>query len=409
VVRAGTGDTWPTDDELRDVTETLSPLERRAGSAGERQAAGWIAERLAQAGADAHVDDVEFHDGYASQLLPLAGIGLACGAVALARGQSVLAGLVAATASAVIADDVANGRRTWRRLTARRLRTTNVVATIGDPDTAEHTIILMGHHDAAPTGHVFDPAIQKAMAKVAPRLLQRVNTSLPLFWPVIGAPAIVAAGAVTGRRAITAVGLVATGLVGLVGVDIARSPVVPGANDNLSGVAALVGVAEALRRRPPGPDVAVILVSLGAEEVLQGGIYPFVERYLRHRDPARTWVLNLETIGSPHLVLLEGEGVTRMQDYTDPSWRDRVAAAAAAAGIPLIRGQRSRSSTDSVVTSRAGYPTATLTSFDPVTKLLTNYHLMTDLPEHLTYSTIRSAVTIAEALIQDLGATAAAS
>jgi hypothetical protein len=134
-----------------------------------------------------------------------------------------------------------------------------------------------------------------------------------------------------------------------------------------------------------------------------------VEQHLTPLDPTRTAVLNLETVGSPHLVLLEGEGVTRMEDYTDPAWRDRVADSAAAAGIALTRGQRSRSSTDSVVTSRAGYPTATLTSFDPVTKLLTNYHLMTDLPEHLTYETIASAVTVAVDLVRGMGREALAS
>ncbi|MCU4182824.1 M28 family peptidase [Acidiferrimicrobium sp. IK] len=394
----------PTDtDQLREVTETLSPLKRRAGSADERRAAEWLAERLRRAGADAQVEAVGFYDGYAGELLPLAGIGLACGAYALTVRRSLLAATLAGVASAAIADDVANGRRPWRRLLNRRKTTTNVVAAIGDPATAADTLVVLAHHDAAPTGHAFDPRLQQAVARLAPGLLQRINTSIPLFWPVIAAPAVVALGALTGRRAVTAAGMAATAVVGLVGVDIARSPVVPGANDNLSGVAALVGVAEALRVAPAPPGVAVLLVSLGAEEVLQGGVYPFVEKHLARLDRRRTWVLNLETVGSPHLVMLEGEGVTRMEDYTDPSWRDRVAATAAEAGVALIRGQRSRSSTDSVVTSRAGYPTATLTSFDPVTKLLTNYHLMSDLPEHLTYETIRSAVTVAVGLARGMG------
>ena len=33
-------------------------------------------------------------------------------------------------------------------------------------------------------------------------------------------------------------------------MDIARSPAVPGANDNLSGVAVLVAIADQLKRRP---------------------------------------------------------------------------------------------------------------------------------------------------------------
>ena len=56
--------------------------------------------------------------------------------------------------------------------------------------------------------------------------------------------------------------------------DIARSPIVPGANDNLTAVAALVALAERLREDPPA-GLRVMLVSCGAEEVIQGGICGF--------------------------------------------------------------------------------------------------------------------------------------
>ena len=48
---------------------------------------------------------------------------------------------------------------------------------------------------------------------------------------------------------------------------------------------------------------------------------------------------------------------------------------------------RSRNSTDAVIPSRAGYPTATLTSVDRH-KALSNYHLMTDTPENVDYTTV---------------------
>ena len=50
---------------LREVIETLAPLERRAGSAHEHEAAQWIARRLSAAGCDAEVQEERFHDGYA--------------------------------------------------------------------------------------------------------------------------------------------------------------------------------------------------------------------------------------------------------------------------------------------------------------------------------------------------------
>jgi hypothetical protein len=45
-----------------------------------------------------------------------------------------------------------------------------------------------------------------------------------------------------------------------------------------------------------------------------------------------------------------------------------------ATGAPLRRGARARASTDAIVPSRAGYPTATLVSWEPGTKLQSNYH-----------------------------------
>ena len=53
--------------------------------------------------------------------------------------------------------------------------------------------------------------------------------------------------------------------------------------------------------------------------------------------------------------------------------------------------------------SRAGYATATLVSWEPDTKLQTNYHLPTDVPEHLCYPTIARAVDVAEVLARTLG------
>jgi Peptidase family M28 len=385
---------------LREVVTALAPLERRAGSPGEREAAEWLRARLSAAGVQAWVEDVPFRDGYARQLLPLGAAGGAAGALALAGRARAPAAVIATLAAAAIIDDADNGRRPWRRLVTRPRTTTNVVAEAGDPE-AERTLVVLAHHDAAPTGRVFDQSLQRAIAKHFPAAVQRINASLPLWWPIIGAPALVAVGAATANRGLLAAGTIASLATTALGADIARSEVVPGANDNLSGVAALVALAERLRaERADG--LRVVLASCGAEEVLQGGIYAFVERHLRLLDPRRTWVLNLDTIGSPHLVLLEGEGILAVEDYTDPHFRDFVAATAEEADIPVVRGQRARSSTDSVVPSRAGYPTATLTSFDPETKLLSNYHLPTDTPDNLDFGTVSQALILTEALVRKL-------
>jgi Zn-dependent M28 family amino/carboxypeptidase len=145
----------------------------------------------------------------------------------------------------------------------------------------------------------------------------------------------------------------------------------------------------------------VMLVSCGAEEVIQGGIYSFAEKHVPSLDRDKTWVLTLECLGSPRLAMLEGEGTIMMEDYYDLRFRDLVAQIAHREGIPMRRGMRARSSTDAVVPSRAGYPTATLVSLDRY-KAISNYHLHSDVPENLTYTTIQQALELTEAVAREL-------
>jgi hypothetical protein len=302
---------------------------------------------------------------------------------------------------AAIADDVSNGPRLFRRATTPPRVTQNVVGTCGDP-AAERTLVVLAHHDAAPTGRIFDDRAQRWLGDRFPGILERLDTSLPLWWTLMSAPGLVAAGALRGRRKLLAAGVVGSALGTAVFHDVAGSPIVPGANDNLTGVAVLVALAERLQTAPIA-GLRVVLASCGAEEVIQGGIYGFARRHFPGLDRDRTWFLNLETLGSPKLILLEGEGPVVMEDYHDRSFRDLIARVAQAAGADVRRGMRARNSTDAVLPSRAGYPTATLASMDR-NKALSNYHLMSDTPENVDYRTVRQALLVTEAVARELGA-----
>lgn len=384
---------------LREVIDALAPIERLAGSEGERRAAEWIATRLTAAGCAAAIEEESFHDGYARVMSPLAAVSTAAGIAALARPRARrAAAAVAAAVTAAIADDISNGVRAFRRATPTKT-TWNAVGMCGDAD-ASRTLVVLAHHDAARTGTIFDDRAQRWLGERFPGLLERLDTSLPLWWTLLAAPTLVCIGALTGRRGTLAAGVAGSAVATVVFEEIARSPVVPGANDNLSAVAALVALAERLREQPIA-GLRVMLASCGAEEVVQGGIYGFARRHFPDLDREHTWFLNLETLGSPRLILLEGEGPVVMEDYHDRSFRDLVARAAAGAGVPLRRGMRARNSTDAVIPSRAGFPTATLCSMDRY-KSLSNYHLMSDTPENIDYRTVRGALTVTEAVAREL-------
>jgi acetylornithine deacetylase/succinyl-diaminopimelate desuccinylase-like protein len=384
---------------FREVIEDLADLERGAGSPGEEVAAHRLHARFEAAGCAATVDEEEYYDGYARLHAMLSAAGVLAGLAALSGRARPVAAVAGAGAAAAIADDCANWSRFARQRLSQRRKTWNVVAEAGDRS-ADRTLVLMAHHDAAPTGFIFDDTAQRKANDFFPDLIEATDTAVPMWWPVIAGPALSALGALTGRRGLARVGLVLSAGSAASFADIARHRIVPGANDNLSGVAVLLAVAEALQAEPV-EGVRVLLASCGAEEVLQGGVYGFVERHLKPLDPSRTSVLNLDTVGCPRLILIEGEGPVVMEDYCAPDFRDLIARVADEAGIELRRGMRARTSTDAVVTSHAGYPTATIGSMN-AWKGLDNYHKPTDTPENVNYEIVRSAARLAEAVTREL-------
>jgi Zn-dependent M28 family amino/carboxypeptidase len=176
---------------------------------------------------------------------------------------------------------------------------------------------------------------------------------------------------------------------------------VPGANDNLSGVAGLCELARLLRDEPV-EGLRVLLVSCGSEETLQEGMRAFGRRRFGSLPRESTSFLNLESTGSGELVPLESEGSLTMRDY-DKAFTDLVCECAAELGAPLRRGSRSWTSTDGCVPLRAGYPTATLVSLTPW-KMIANYHWPTDTPENVDYGTVAQATAVAERLARRLAA-----
>lgn len=241
----------------REVIESLARLRRASASADELAAAQVIADELARRGARVRIDRERVHGTY---WVP---IGLTCaGAAAAGRLGRRSAVLVGALATLSVSDDLEIGRRPLRRVLRQRT-TANVIGEFGPAD-AKHTLVIHAHHDAARTGLVFHPAIAKLTARVAGRVIERVGGTPAPMWGAAAGPALVTLGAASRRRRLQRLGeTLCAGYVAAM-ADIANRPPVPGANDNLSGVAALLAVADALADEPPG-GLRVLLVSTGSE------------------------------------------------------------------------------------------------------------------------------------------------
>jgi acetylornithine deacetylase/succinyl-diaminopimelate desuccinylase-like protein len=380
--------------DLRHTIEHLTTWERPSASDGERRAAEWIAAELGELGIPAVVEQERAHGTY---WWPL---GLLCALAALAglSGRRLLGALGGAFAALGVWDECGLWRGHWTRALLPKRPTWNVVGRAGDPD-AERTVCVVAHHDAAHGGLAFDFSAVRWYARTFPEKVEAGRVWPGTMQLVFAAPVLVAVGSLLGLRRLRALGT----FLSLGGVasfaDIGARRVVPGANDNLSAVAAMLEVARRLTEEPVR-GVRVLLVSTGSEESFEEGMAAFVDRHEAELPRERTDMIVLDTVGSPRLILLEGEGMLTRRPYDGPL-KDAIAAAAEEAGVPILREHWLSFGSDALIALRRGYRTALIASFDEH-KLPTNYHQPTDTADRVDLDTVAAAATVTEATVRRL-------
>jgi hypothetical protein len=374
------------------VVRELASYERPSASDGERRAAEWLGGELRAAGCrEVRVEQEQAHGGY---WWPLGLLNVA--ALAAATLGRRPAALVGGLAAAAVYDDVSGGRLWFRRRALPHRPTYNVVAEAGDPH-AERTVVFMAHHDAAHSGLVFHPALPRIAMERMPELHAKADQSVPILYGVFLGPLLLALWGVTGRRLLRVLGTCFAAGATCTMADIGRSPVVPGANDNLGAVGVIVALAHSLAANPPA-GVRVILLSTGSEESFMEGMQAYKRRHFPDLPRATTEFVCLECIGSPQLCVVEAEGMLRMRHYPEES-REALARAGEAAGVDLVRGLRTVAATDGLIALRAGYPTCTLGGVDE-TKFPSNYHWPSDTPDNLTWESLEGALRVCEAYVR---------
>jgi hypothetical protein len=379
---------------LRARLEELERIDRPSASAGERRAAEWLVGQFRELGAEARIETAAAHGTY---WWPL-GIGTAVGALggfAALRGKRALGAVLGAIGAAGIASDFPPHQRRLRSPLPTRAAY-NVVCEIGDPEAAR-TIVVSAHHDAAHSGLVFHPALPKIADRLG--LIEPIETSPALMAPVVGGPLLVALGALTRIKALTRLGTCLSVASAAAMAEIGSRKVVPGANDNGTAVVSLLALARRLADHPV-PGVRVVLLSAGAEESFSEGMKAFGERHFEELPVESTFFLVLESTGSPHLLVLRGEGFLKMYDYPTPAL-DLLDSTAAELGIWLYPNLRLHNGTDGMEPLAAGYETAVIAGCDDL-KQPSNYHWPNDLAANVDFGTVADGIRLAEATIRRL-------
>jgi Peptidase family M28 len=346
----------------------LAGIERGSATPGERRSAEWVAGRLREQGAlDVRLEPF----GYQRTFAHAQAIHFGVGALAALRRSRLLA------AAALVSFELDySGRNQWLRRLLPAGEGTNVVARLPAYGERRRTVVLVAHHDAADTGLMWDPRLSQAGDRAAARSGKRASLAL--------LPELAFAGAALGLRRLPAAVL---GLSVALSLDQARSPIVPGANDNASGVAGVLELVGRLaRNRPAGLEVLVLVC--GCEESGMGGMAAWVRDNRQGLDPERTLVLGLDTIGSGEPVVLEAEGGVWPVRY-----REEDVARAESAGL---RRWRLGAWTDPALAALAGLPALSILSVREGG--FPNYHLPTDTPENVDIACAEACVDAAEAI-----------
>jgi len=375
----------PDMDAVRADVEALASMQRGSAGPGERASAAWVAGRLGEAGVrDVVVEPFRYQGTYAWAHVAHAVAGLAATRLRGWRGAAVAAGALCSL------ELEASGRRQWLRRVLPGGEGANVVARIPGVGERRATLVVVAHHDAARTGLAWHPAIKQASA--ARQLRRRaIDPAMAPFGLALG---LAGAGAVAPGRTGRLLRGAATGLLGLTiaaYLDIARSPVVPGANDNATGVAAVLELARQVAAAPlPGVDLVVL--TPGCEESGMGGMAAFLAAHEAVLDPAHTLVLGLDGLGGGTPIVLTEEATLLRQRYRE---QDVALAEAGADRAGVARPQRWRLGTwtDPILAVFAGLPTISILTV--AEGYIPHHHLMSDTPANLDWACVEECIRIA--------------
>ncbi len=294
------------------VDELCSFSGRGAGTDAERRAANAFAGRLRAMGRRAEVEPTYVHPQFALVHALHAAVGIAGSIMAVSQPGIGFALVLFAATSAYL--DLNTRFYLLRRLFFRRA-SQNVVSPGGRPE-APMRMVLVAHLDAGRSGFIYGRGARALSRRLSPRLRPLLSPWRVYFWgglaailPIIGLrmAGLDATWLSIVQMVPTVILIVAIFLL----VDIALSDTTPGATDNASGVAAVLGATERLRAGPlDNLDVWVVLT--GAAECQAEGMRSFVAGHRGNLDPASTAVVNVDSIGygTPAYTVSEGAAIS---------------------------------------------------------------------------------------------------
>lgn len=268
--------------------------ERLPGSDAERRAARHLQARVREIGRDAEIEPVD-----AWPYWPLAyAIHALLGIVGSVLAVSVpVLGASLALAAALLTFVDASGLPTTRRLLGRRA-SQNVVSW-GDR-AAPGALLIMAHCDVGRDGLVLAERWEERRAALGRLVRRPIGALEPFFWALVAVlaccllrlPGLDGTVLTAIQFVLTVALIVAVPLL----LDLALSPPEPSENDNASGVALALVLANRATDRLDHFGVHVVLT--GAQKAVAQGMRTFLRRHRDELGRERTVVMNLDEVGA---------------------------------------------------------------------------------------------------------------
>ena len=283
----------------------------------------------------------------------------------------------------------------------------NLIATLPADRQPELRVVLIAHADAAYTGWVFNPTlIRLATAEPPIAALGFMRKSMLVATASVGVLMVLdLLGLVLGTHlpalqlavAVVSIPSVLTFLLNL--QVVATNTVVPGANDNLTGCAGAVALAERFRDTKH-PAVELVFVCTGAEEAGTGGALMLARARREKWSTKNTVILGIDGLSNGELrYMQDGEIV----ELPVAPYLVRVAEKIAASEPRFGQVQPfvvPSGATDAMPFQSLGYDGVTFGCVDPTIGAPRHYHRPSDTPDNLDMDQFMLSVDYVEAFVR---------
>ncbi len=268
------------------------------------------------------------------------------------------------------------------------------------PERPKRTIIVSAHLDTAQAGWLFSPALT--------RLVSRENgqfTVGPLFAPFLAMLVLALVALILsfdGESDLLTILHWLSGFVILIAAGLMAqwsfAPAVTGANDNASGIAGVLWLAQQVGKKLPN-DTEFYFVGFGGEESHLSGSLAFIKATQNRLNRNHTYMINLDGIAAGKLGFVTHEAILVPQAYPDQELVVLARNLVRNNGpFSEIAATRIQGHTDALPFALYGIKALSLVALEN-NGIPLNYHTEKDRPELMTWQDTELALEFSQALI----------